>query len=85
MALVHIRPIEARVRWDRSTNRPGEVRWGRDHHRVVGLESVRDERAAYPADRGPRLTFVVRIDDGGRASVAYDGRRWTLEAIEQAA
>jgi hypothetical protein len=51
----------------------------------VGLESVRDERAAYPADRGPRLTFVVRIDDGGRASVAYDGRRWTLEAIEQAA
>jgi hypothetical protein len=53
----------------------------------VELDAVRDERSAYPADRGPRVTFVLRIDDGGRASVVFDGRRrrWYLEALEQAA
>ena len=85
MALVHVRPVEAHLRWDRSANRPSEVRWGTDHHRVIALDSVRDERAAYPAARGPRLTLVLRTDDGGRASVAYDGRRWILEAVEAAA
>jgi hypothetical protein len=85
MALVHVPPTEARVRWDRAANRPGEVSWGGHHHRVIELDAVRDERAAYPADRGPRLTFVLRTDDGGRASVAYDGRRWILEAVEKAA
>ena len=48
---------------------------------------MRDERSAYPADRGPRVTFVLRTDDGGRASVVFDGRRrrWYLEAVEAAA
>lgn len=85
MALVHVRPIEAHVAWDRSANRPSAVRWGRDTHRVVALDSVRDERAAYPADRGPRLTLVLRTDDGGRAAIAFDGRRWILDALEAAA
>ena len=79
MALVQISPIEARVRWDRAADRPAEIRWNGAQHRV--------ERSAYPADRGPRVTFVLRIDDGGRASVVFDGRRrrWYLEALEQAA
>ena len=87
MALVRISPIEARVRWDRHTDRPADVRWSGQHHRVVELDAVRDERSAYPADRGPRVTFVVRTDDGGRASVVFDGRRrrWFLEAVEAAA
>ncbi len=36
---------------------------------------------------GPRVTFVLRTDDGGRASVVFDGRRrrWFLEAVERAA
>src|SRR5918995_1784479 len=55
MALVQISPIEARVRWDRRADRPAEVRWRGHHHRVVELDAVRDERSAYPADRGPRL------------------------------
>ncbi len=84
LALVHISPLEARVLWDR-TGRPAEVRWGSEHHRVVELAAVRDERAAYPAQRGPRLTLVVRTDDGARASIAFDGRRWCLEALEEAA
>lgn len=84
MALVRINPVEARVRWDR-TGRPAEVRWGSEHHRVVELAAVRDERAAYPAERGPRLMLVIRTDDGARASIAFDGRRWYLEALEDAA
>jgi hypothetical protein len=87
MALVRISPIEARVRWDRQADRPAEVRWGAQQLRVTELDAVRDERSAYPAERGPRVTYVVRTADGGRASVTFDGRRrrWFLEAVEQAA
>ena len=87
MALVQISPIEAHVRWDRHADRPAEVRWNGRHHRVVQLDAVRDERSAYPAERGPRVTFLLRTDDGGRASVVFDGRRrrWFLEAVEPAA
>lgn len=87
MALVHISPVEAQVRWDRQADRPAEVRWNGRNRRVIELDAVRDERSAYPADRGPRITFVLRTDDGGRASVVFDGRRrrWFLEAVEQAA
>jgi hypothetical protein len=87
MALVQISPIEAHVRWDRQADRPSEVRWNGHHLRVAQLDAVRDERSAYPAERGPRVTFVLRTTDGGRASVAFDGRRrrWFLEAVEQAA
>ena len=87
MALVKISPIEAQVRWDRQADRPAEVRWPDHQLRVVELDAVRDERSAYPADRGPRVTFVLRTDDGGRASVVFDGRRrrWFLEGVEPAA
>lgn len=85
MALVQIAPMEARVRWDRAANRPSEVSAGGRHLQVVHLDAVRDERAAFPAGRGPRLTLVLRTRDGGRASIAFDGRRWMLEAVEPAA
>ncbi|MDQ3691436.1 MAG: hypothetical protein M3406_15685 [Chloroflexota bacterium] len=87
MALIKISPIEAQVRWDRRADRPSEVRWRGHHLRVTQLDAVRDERAAYPADRGPSLTLVLRTEDGGRASLVFDGRRrrWFLEAVERAA
>ena len=85
MALVQVPPIRARVRWDRATNRPSEVSVGDCHLQVVDLDAVRDERAAYPVGRGPRLTMVLRTSDGGRAAIAHDGRRWFLEALEPAA
>ena len=87
MALVQINPVEAHVRWDRQAGRPSEVRWSGHHLRVTALDAVRDERSAYPAGRGPRVTFVLRSTDGGRASVAFDGRRrrWFVEAVERAA
>jgi hypothetical protein len=87
MALVQISPIEAHVSWDRSTDRPSDIRWNGHHLRVTELDAIRDERSAYPADRGPRVTFLLRTAGGGRASLAFDGRRrrWFLEAVEPAA
>lgn len=87
MALVHIQPVETHVRWDRSGRRPQELR-GRGHRlSIARLHGLRDERAAYPADAGPRVTLVLRTDDGGRAAIVFDGRRrrWFLEALEPAA
>jgi hypothetical protein len=85
MALVPIAPVEAHVRWDRRAARPAEVQWSGRHLQVVGLAAVRDERAAYPAGRGPRITYLLRTD-GGQASLVFDGRtrRWFLEALEAA-
>ena len=85
MALVQLAPIQARVRWNRAHNRPTEVTAGDRHLTVVDLDAVRDERAAFPAGRGPRLTMILRTGDGGRATIAFDGRRWFLEAVEPAA
>lgn len=87
MALVKIPPVEAQVRWDRAAHRPADISWAGRHLQVVQLDAVRDERAAYPAERGPRVTFVLRTADGGRASVSFDGRRrrWYVEAVEPAA
>ncbi len=87
MALMRIAPVEARVRWDRAHARPGSVRWGGHAVGVVGLAGVRDERAAYPRDRGPRITYLLHTADGGQASLVYDElrRRWYVEAIDLAA
>ena len=87
MALIQIPPAEARVRWDRAADRPASVRWGGGTLRVVDLDAVRDERSAYPAGRGPRVTYLLRTAEGGRARLVFDGRRrrWYVEAIEQAA
>lgn len=87
MALVHIPPVETHVRWNRRANRPAELR-GRGHRlTITELDGLRDERAAYPAGAGPRLTLVLRTGDGGRAAIVFDGRRrrWFLEALEPAA
>ncbi|MGZ8475087.1 MAG: hypothetical protein ACXWWQ_02530 [Candidatus Limnocylindria bacterium] len=87
MALVHIPPVETNVRWNRHANRPAELRGEGHRLRIVGLDGLRDERAAYPAGTGPRLTLVLRTGDGGRAAIVFDGRRrrWFLEALEPAA
>jgi hypothetical protein len=87
MALTQITPIEARVRWDRRLGRPASIAWGDHLVRVVGLSAMRDERSAYPANRGPRITYLLRTDDGGQAAVVFDGRRrrWYVEALDRAA
>jgi hypothetical protein len=87
MALVQIQPVEVHVRWSSRTGAPTQVRWSGHQLRVTRLDAIRDERAAYPAARGPRVTFVLATDDGGRAELVFDGRRrrWFVEALEPAA
>lgn len=86
MALVKISPVEARVRWDRRHTRPTSVRIGSRRLTVTALDAVRDEMAAYPAERGPRTTYLLETD-AGQASLVFDGRkrRWYVEALDPAA
>ena len=86
MALIKIDPTEARVAWDRVRARPARIVASRRRLRVVALAGRRDELAAFPADQGPRITYVVETDHG-QASVVFHPttRRWYLEAIEEAA
>lgn len=86
MALTKITPVPARVRWDRRHARPLSVQMGDRRLTVRGLEAVRDETAAYPAERGPRITFLLETD-AGQASLVFDGRdrRWFVEALDKAA
>jgi hypothetical protein len=87
MALVNIEPLEAIVRWDRQQGRPARIRLADRDLTVTNLAARRDELAAFPADRGPRVTYLVETDGGGRARLVFDGRRrrWFVEALETAA
>jgi hypothetical protein len=86
MALTRITPTSARVSWDRRRARPSTVRVAGRQLTVTRLDAVRDETAAYPADRGPRITYLVETD-GGQASLVFDGRRrrWFVDALDEAA
>jgi hypothetical protein len=78
--------VEAQVRWDRNGGRPLSVRWGRQRLKVIEVAAQRDEMAAYPAQRGPRITYLLETDRG-RAALVLDGRRrrWYLEPATRAA
>ena len=86
MAMTKITPTLARVHWDRRRDRPRTVLVGERKLVVTGVDSIRDETAAYPAAAGPRVTFLIETD-AGQASLVYDGRRrrWYVEALEAAA
>jgi hypothetical protein len=86
MALTKITPTPARVQWDRRQARPATVRVAGRQLTVTALDAMRDETAAYPADRGPRVTYLVETD-GGQASLVFDGRRrrWFVDALDEAA
>jgi hypothetical protein len=86
MALVKITPVPAQVRWDRRRARPATVRIGQRQLTVTDVDAVRDEMAAFRAEIGPRVTFLVETD-AGQASLVFDGRRrrWFVEALDQAA
>ena len=86
MALTHIEPIPARVSWDRRHSRPRSVAWQGGELRVTEVASRRDELAAFPAGGGPRITYLLETDGGGRASVVYDARHgaWYVDGLEAA-
>jgi hypothetical protein len=77
-------PIPARVRWDRDSELPTSIEWGTSRIAVTGLRGVRDERHAYPTERGPRLTLDLDTPRG-RAVLTWDARdrRWFLETIDE--
>jgi len=79
-------PTPALVHWDHTADRPTRVRWGGHAVRVTRLASVRDERHAYLAERGPRLTMVVETSSGA-ATLVFDAAagRWYVEGADQAA
>lgn len=86
MALVQIKPVRTRIRWDRRAAQPTHIRLGDRELAVTRLRAVRDELAAYPAERGPRVTYLVDTERG-EASLVFDARRraWFVEAIDVAA
>jgi hypothetical protein len=86
MALTKIAPIPARVRWDRTANRPSLVTWGANRLEVTGLSRIRDERHAYRSGNTPRLTLTVEAQQG-QALLVFDARqrRWYVEALDLAA
>lgn len=64
------------------SGRPREIRTGGQRLAVTGLESVRDETAAYPLDSGPRTVFVVTASDRRyRLIHLLRDRRWTVEEL----
>lgn len=83
MAMVDVHPMEVGVVCDPFTGRPRSVRVGPDEVRVVAVERIRDESAAYPVNEGPRTVFVVRTRRARlRLSFGHRDRRWRMEAID---
>lgn len=62
--------------------RPREIRTAGQRLAVTGLESVRDETAAYPLGSGPRTVFLVQAS-GRRYRLVHllRDRRWTVEEV----
>ncbi len=83
MAMVRITPTEIAVGCDPFTGRPRSVRMGADLQRVVRIERVRDESAAYPVAVGPRTLFEIRTP-AARLRLAFEhrSRRWLIEGLD---
>ena len=58
-----------------------------EDYEVAAVLSVRDERAAWPVERGPRLTLVLATTNGQRAEVFWDPRSqsWFVDGWDLAA
>lgn len=83
MAMVEVHPMEIGVTCDPFTGRPRTVRIGPDEVRVVAVERIRDESAAYPATEGPRTVFVVRTRKARlKLAFRHRDRHWHMEAID---
>jgi hypothetical protein len=85
MAIVRVTPTEVEVTTGLFDGRPRSVRVARERVPVIEIANVRDELAAYPAERGPRRIFEVRTPDS-RLRLAFERkrRRWLLEGLEAA-
>lgn len=78
-------PIEVRVRCGWIDGRPRSVLMEHEQVPVIGIDQVRDELAAYPADRGPRRIYDVRTPSARlRLTFERRRRRWLVEGLEAA-
>lgn len=86
MALIPVEPVPIQVETGWFDVRPRRIVWGTESLPVIGLAAVRDETQAYPVAVGPRIRFEVETPRA-RFALTYRprGRRWTLDAIDQAA
>lgn len=87
MAFVTFPPIPTEIRWSADQPLPRAVQFDGEDHEVAAVLSVRDERAAWPAERGPRLTLVLATTNGQRAAVFWDPRTqsWFVDGWDLAA
>lgn len=85
MAIVRVTPTEVEVSTGLFDGRPRSIRVAHERVPVIEIANVRDELAAYPAERGPRRIFEVRTADA-RLRLSYEKRRrrWLLEGLEAA-
>ena len=83
MAMIAVTPTPVRVRCGWFDGRPRTIEVGDEQVPVVAIDQVREESAAYPADRGPRTIFNVRTADARlRLCFEHRRRRWLLEALD---
>jgi len=83
--MVRTKPTEVDVRVGWLDGRPRSVVLQHQRVPVLSISQVRDELAAYPADRGPRRIFDVRTPQARvRLSFERQRRRWFMEALEAA-
>lgn len=83
MAMVRITPTEIAVGCDPFTGRPRTVRMGADLQRIVRIERVRNESAAYPVAVGPRTLFDIRTPAALlRLAFEHRSRRWLVEGLD---
>ena len=83
MTMVHVLPTEVSVACDPFTGRPRAVRLGSEQLRVVAIERIRDESAAYRVEYGPRTLFVVRTPFNRlRLAFQHRSRRWLVDGVD---
>jgi hypothetical protein len=80
--MFHLSTTAPVVAVDGLTGRPREIRTDGQRIEITGLESIRDETAAYPLESGPRTLFVVRARDRRfRLTHSLWDHRWTVEEL----
>ncbi len=83
MTMVSVTPTEISVTCDPFNGRPHTIRFGADVQRIVRIERVRDESAAYPTEIGPRTLFDVRTPATRlRLCFQHRTRRWLLDGLD---
>ena len=80
--MFNLSALTSSVAVDAASGRPREVRAHGERLPVTGVESVRDETAAYPLETGPRTVFVVTTAARRYRLVhLLRDRRWTVEEL----